>query len=86
MTGDQIFDKLYNKLRRKMDRIEGIKDKEQAGDFIYELAEALYKDEAGKITGMILEFEMDKLINMIMEDPRTLKELITNGHKLIQIS
>ena len=84
MTVDQIFDNVYNELRRKMDRIDGIKDKEQAGDFIYELAEALYKDEAGKITGMILEYEMDKLINMIMKDPKSLKEQIMNGHKLIQ--
>ena len=42
-----------------MNKIERIKDKEQAGDFIFELAEALYKEEAGKITGMILEFEYD---------------------------
>jgi hypothetical protein len=84
LTVDQIFDNVYSELRRKMDRIEGIKDKEQAGDFIYELAEALYKDEAGKITGMILEYEMDKLINMIMKDPKSLKEQIMNGHKLIQ--
>ena len=84
LTVDQIFDNVYSELRRKMNRIEGIKDKEQAGDFIYELAEALYKDEAGKITGMILEYEMDKLINMIMNDPKTLKEQIMNGHKLIQ--
>ena len=81
---DQIFDNVYSELRRKMDRIEGIKDKEQAGDFIYELAEALYKDEAGKITGMILEYEMDKLANMIIKDPKSLKEQIMNGHNLIQ--
>lgn len=81
---DEVFDNVYNELRRKMDRMEGIKDKEQAGDFIYELAEALYKEEAGKITGMILEYEMGKLINMIMKDPKSLKEQIMNGHKLIQ--
>ena len=84
LTVDQIFDNIYTELRRKIDRTEGIKDKEQAGDFIYELAEALYKEEAGKITGMILEYEMDKLINMIMKDPKSLKEQIMNGHKLIQ--
>ena len=84
LTVDQIFDNIYTELRRKIDRTEGIKDKEQAGDFIYELAEALYKEEAGKITGMILEYEMDKLINMIMKDPKSLKEQIMNSHKLIQ--
>ena len=74
----------YEDLRRKMNTNEGIKDKEQAGDFIFELAEALYKEEAGKITGMILEYDLPKIIKMIMNDPMLLKEQIESGHKLIQ--
>ena len=48
LNNDVIFDNVYNELRRKMDQIEGIKEKEQAGDFIYELAEALCEEEAWK--------------------------------------
>ena len=84
LNNDVIFDNVYNELRRKMDQIEGIKEKEQAGDFIYELAEALYKEEAGKITGMILEYDLDKIINMIMKEPKKLKEQIISCHNLIQ--
>ena len=84
LSNDAIFDNTYQELRRKMDKIEGIKDREQAGDFIFELAEALYKEEAGKITGMILEYELDKVINMIINDPMELKKQINNGHSLIQ--
>jgi hypothetical protein len=84
LSNDAIFDNTYQELRRKMDKIEGIKDREQAGDFIFELAEAMYKEEAGKITGMILEYELDKVINMIINDPMELKKQINNGHSLIQ--
>ena len=84
LSNDVIFDNTYQELRRKMDKIEGIKDREQAGDFIFELAEALYKDEAGKITGMILEYDLDKIVNMIINDPMELKKQINNGHSLIQ--
>ena len=83
---DIIFDNTYQELKRKMDKIEGIKEQEQAGDFIFELAEAMYKDEAGKITGMILEYDLDRVINMIMNDPMELKKQINSGHKLIQTS
>ena len=83
-NNDIIFRNTYDELRRKMDTIHGIENKEQAGDFIYELAEALYKEEAGKITGMILEYDLSKIINMIINDPMKLKEQIDNGHNLIQ--
>ena len=82
-TNDIIFRNTYDELRRKMDTIHGIENKEQAGDFIYELAEALYKEEAGKITGMILEYDLTKIINMIINEPMKLKEQIDNGHNLI---
>ena len=83
-TNDMIFRNTYDELRRKVDSINGIENKEQAGDFIYELAESLYKDEAGKITGMILEYDLSKIINMIINEPMKLKEQIDNGHNLIQ--
>ena len=83
-NSDVIFNNTYENLRRKMNEMEGIKDKEQAGDFIFELAEALYKDEAGKITGMILEYDFRKIVNMIINDPMELKKQINNGHNLIQ--
>ena len=83
-NSDVIFNNTYECLRRKMNEMEGIKDKEQAGDFIFELAEALYKDEAGKITGMILEYDLRKIVNMIINDPMELKKQINNGHTLIQ--
>ena len=82
-NNDALFKKVYDELKRKIDKIEGIKDKEQAGDFIYELAEALYKEEAGKITGMILEYDLGKIVHMIINDPMVLKEQIDNGHNLI---
>ena len=79
-----IFRRTYEELRRKMESIKGIESEEQAGDFIFELAEALYKDEAGKITGMLLEYDLKKVMNMIINEPMKLKEQIDNGHKLIQ--
>ena len=79
-----VFNTIYQELRRKMDPNNTISTKEQAGDFIYELAEGLYKDEAGKITGMILEYSLEKLNNMILFDPQELKKQIVNGHNLIQ--
>ena len=79
-----VFTTIYQELRRKMGPNNTISTKEQAGDFIYELAEGLYKNEAGKITGMILEYNLEKLNNMIMFDPQELKKQIVNGHNLIQ--
>lgn len=51
----------------------------QAGDFIYDLSELLYKDKAGIITGMILEFHgqnVDKLLNLIFNKKKILIEEI----------
>ena len=79
-----VFTTIYQELRRKMGPNNTISTKEQAGDFIYELAEGLYKNEAGKITGMILEYNLEKLNNMLMFDPQELKKQIVNGHNLIQ--
>ena len=79
-----VFTTIYQELRRKMEPNNTISTKEQAGDFIYELAEGLYKDEAGKITGMILEYSLEKLNGMILFDPQELKKQIVNGHNLIQ--
>ena len=78
------FTKIYQELRRKQGSDILITTKEQAGDFIYELAECLYNNEAGKITGMILEYNIDKLNNMIINDPQELKKQIINGHNLLQ--
>ena len=33
---------------------------------------------------MILEYDLDKIINMIMKEPKKLKEQIISGHNLIQ--
>jgi hypothetical protein len=81
---DIVFINTYNELRKKLNKIEEIKNEEQAGDFIFEIAEALYKDEAGKITGMILEYDLNKIVDMIMNNPMELKKQINNGHNLIQ--
>ena len=78
------FTKIYQELRRKQGSDILITTKEQAGDFIYELAECLYNNEAGKITGMILEYNIDKLNNMIINEPQELKKQIINGHNLLQ--
>ena len=79
-----VFTKTYQELRRKMDPNAVITTVEQAGDFIYELAECLYNQEAGKITGMILEYSIEKLNNMIIFEPQELKKQIINGHNLLQ--
>ena len=78
------FTKTYQELRRKMNPNTVITTIEQAGDFIYELAECLYNKEAGKITGMILEYSIEKLNNMIIFEPQELKKQIINGHNLLQ--
>ncbi len=78
------FTKIYQELRRKQGSDVLITTKEQAGDFIYELAECLYNNEAGKITGMILEYNIERLNNMIINEPQELKKQIINGHNLLQ--
>ena len=83
-NNDIIFQITYDELKKKLNEIEGIKNVEQAGDFIYELAEALYKEEAGKITGMIIEYDFKTIVDMIMNNPMELKKQIINGHNLIQ--
>ena len=60
-----------------------IKDSNDAGDFIYEIAEAMFPPEGGKITGMILELGLNKLNNIIFNQPENLKEQIIKGHNLI---
>ena len=80
---ENIFLITYEDLRKRS-QFGQIKDKEQAGDFIFELAEILYKHEAGKITGMILEHDLNKLENMIFNEPMRLKEEIDLAHKLLQ--
>lgn len=61
-----------------------IENKEDVGDIIYEIVENLYKDEAGKITGMLLEFNIDKLRTMILTNQQDLKKQIENAHELLQ--
>ena len=79
-----LFKKRYEELIRNIDGIESFKTIEDAGDFIFELAEELYKNEAGKITGMILEFGLEKVKNLIINEPMILKQNIDDGHKIIQ--
>ena len=78
------FTTIYQQLRNRLTTGNEINSKEQAGDFIYEIVERMYKPEAGKITGMILEYPIEKLQKMIMFEPNQLKEQIINGHNLIQ--
>ena len=84
-TNDIIFRNIYDELRRKMVTIHDIENKEQAGDFIYEFEESLYKEEAGKITEMILEYDLTKIINMIINEPMKLKEKIGNNITLFKL-
>ena len=62
------FMSIYQQLRSGLTGNE-INDKEQAGDFIYEIVERMYKPEAGKITGMLLEYPIEKLQQMILMNP-----------------
>ena len=73
----------YNELKKNMGP-EPINTKEQAGDFIFELAENLFGVDAGKITGMILEYPIERLNQLIMFEPQELKKQIINGHNLIK--
>ena len=78
-----IFNNRYKELKLKMGRmIREIKNKDQAGEFIFELAEYLYKEEAAKITGMILENDLE-ILSDIINNPIVLKEQIDKGHELI---
>ena len=61
-----------------------IENKEDVGDIIYEIVENIYKEEAGKITGMLLEFSIDKLKTMILNNQKELKKQIDNAHELLQ--
>lgn len=60
-----------------------MKGQEQIGDFIYELAESIYGEEAGKIAGMILELGYGKLSELII-NIKDLYHHIKQGHLLIQ--
>ena len=58
--------------------------KDDAGDYIFEIVEKMYKKEAGKITGMIIEFDLDRLKNMIYNDRNELMKQIEIAHNLLQ--
>ena len=63
--------------------IPNIVTKDDAGDYIFEIVEKIYKQQAGKITGMIIEFDLDKLKNMIYNDRNELLKQIDIAHNLL---
>ena len=79
---DNIFNCVYSEKIKTLEK-GPIKDSNDAGDFIYEIAEAMFPPEGGKITGMILELGLNKLNNIIFNQPENLKEQIIKGHNLI---
>jgi len=73
-----------NQINQINQNIPNIVTKDDAGDYIFEIVEKIYKEQAGKITGMIIEFGLDKLKNMIYNDRKELMNQIENAHKLLQ--
>ena len=64
--------------------IGNLNTKDQIGDFIFELAEILYGDYAPKITGMMLEWDIEYLKHLIIFEPLKLKQIITDGFELLK--
>ena len=64
--------------------IGNLNTKVQIGEFIFELAEILYGDYAPKITGMILEWDIEYLKHLIIFEPLNLKQIITDGFELLK--
>ena len=67
----------------KLDKTE-ITDTEDAGEIIYEIVEKMYGDEAGRITGMLIELSIDRLNNMLINDQSELKRQIDKAHALLK--
>ena len=65
------------------DVVPEIKDKNAACDYIYDIVESKYKDQAGKITGMLYELDFEKLKRMILQDRNELMEQIEKAHNLL---
>ena len=66
-----------------VDVVPEIKDKNAACDYIYDIVESKYKDQAGKITGMLYELDFEKLKRMILQDRNELMEQIEKAHNLL---
>ena len=64
--------------------IGNLNTKVQIGEFIFELAEILYGDYAPKITGMMLEWDIEYLKHLIIFEPLKLKQIITDGFELLK--
>ena len=65
------------------DVVPEINDKNEACDYIYDIVESKYKDQAPKITGMLYEFDFEKLKRMILQDRNELMEQIEKAHNLL---
>ena len=63
--------------------IPQITDKYEACDYIYSIVESKYKDQAPKITGMLYEFDFEKLKRMILQDRNELMAQIEKAHNLL---
>ena len=78
---DAKFWQRYHKLKPEIDTLKPIK--EDVGDKLFEIIEFIYREEAGKITGMLLEFGPEKVLNMLQNNPKELRNQIEKAHELI---
>jgi hypothetical protein len=58
-------------------------NKNQVGDYIFEIVDKKYSNQAGKITGMLIALDPDKLKSMI-ENENELFENIEKAHNMLQ--
>ena len=78
---NEKFKKICEDMKFRIDSCSSIK--EEVGDILYDLIESIYHDDAGKITGMILELGIDKALDMLKNNHDSLKEQIEEAHRLI---
>ena len=57
-------------------------DKEQLGEFLYPLVESIEPEYASKITGMLLEMEVDQIHSIIL-DKDQLKKWIVEAKRVL---
>lgn len=57
--------------------------KRKVGDYIYPKIATLYADQAGKLTGMILELETPELIQLLQNESALL-EKASQAHEVLQ--
>ena len=87
----QTYNDFNNNMPNEIEQPQPINDrpiidytnKNQVGDYIFEIVDKKYSNQAGKITGMLIALPTEKIKRMI-ENENELMENIEKAHNMLQ--